>query len=125
VVDKDELERRVLAFGGFFGGARGAHDHPFLRGEGAAGLELRHPFELDEAHAARADGRSEARLVAEHRDLDAGRCRRLDHAGSLRHLHGPLVDRDGDEVGRRLRHAGLPWNVCGTPDTVVWRRAMT
>ena len=72
VVDEDELERRVLALGRLRRGARGLDDHPVLRGERAAGLQLRHPFDLDEAHAAGADGRPEPRLVAEDGNLDPG-----------------------------------------------------
>ena len=60
VVDEDELERRVLALGRLRGGLRRAHDHPVLRGQGAAGLELRDPLDLDEAHPAGADGRARA-----------------------------------------------------------------
>ena len=70
VVDEDELERRVLALGRLRRGLRGPDDHPVLRGQRAAGLELRHALDLDEAHAAGADGRAEPRLVAEDRDLD-------------------------------------------------------
>jgi hypothetical protein len=38
---------------------------PSRHGQRAAGLELGHPLDLDEAHAARADRRTEPRLVAE------------------------------------------------------------
>ena len=78
---------------------------------GTAGLQLRHALHFDEAHAARADRRAEARLVTEDRDLDAGRRGRLDQAGALRHLNRPLVDGNGDELARDLRHgfATFPW----------------
>ena len=77
----------------FARGRAGADDHPVLRGERAAGLQLRHPLDLDEAHAAGADGRPEPRLVAEDRDLDPGRGGRLDEPGALRHLDLAAVDR--------------------------------
>src|SRR5581483_5088727 len=87
------------------------------------GLQLRHALHLDEAHAARADRRPEPRLVAEDRDLDPGRLRRLDHAGALRHLHAPLVDRDGDELRRAHAHAGTcvtgEW-VCMATGASTW-----
>ena len=84
VVDEDELERGVLALGRVRRRLRGADDHAVLRGQRAAGLKLRHALDLDEAHAAGADGRSEPRLVAEDGDLDPGRERGLDEPGSLR-----------------------------------------
>ena len=104
MVDEDELERRVLALGRLLGGGCRLHDHPVLRGERAAGLELRQPFDLDEAHPAGADGRPEPRLVTEDRDLDPGRRGRLDEPGALRHLDLAVVDHDLDELG----HAGAP-----------------
>ena len=105
VVDEDELECRVLAFCGDLRRPGRVHDHPVLRRQCAARLQLRHALDLDEAHAAGADGRAEPRLVAEHGNLDAGGLRRLDQAGALRNLHRALVDRDGDHVGGRARHA--------------------
>ena len=88
-------------FGRLLGGRARPDHHSVGHGERAAGLELRDPLDLDEAHAARADGRPEPRLVAEHRDLDPRGLRRLDEAGSLGHLDLAVVDGDGDE----LRHA--------------------
>ena len=99
VVDEDELERRVLPLRRLLGRARRLHDHPVLRGERAAGLELRHPLDLDEAHAAGADRRAEARLVTEDGDLDPGRERRLDQPRPLRDVDVALVDRDAHELG--------------------------
>ncbi len=75
VVDEDELQRRVLALGRLLRGLRRLHDHPVLGGQRAPGLELRDSLDLDEAHAAGADGRPEPRLVAEDGDLDARRTR--------------------------------------------------
>src|SRR5262249_50831548 len=70
--------------------------------------------DLDEAHAAGADRRAQAGLVAEDRDLDPGGERRLDEAGALRHLHLAAVDRDGDQLGRT--HAGT----VATGECVCW-----
>src|SRR5262249_53701505 len=99
--DEDELERRVLSFGGLRRG-RTRLDHDSVRdGERARGLQLRHTLDLDEAHSARADGWPEPRLVAEDRNLDARRLCGLDEPGPLRHVDLAVVDRDGEE----LRHA--------------------
>ncbi len=104
---------------------RGANDHPVLCRQGAAGLEFRHLFDLDEAHAAGTDGRPEPGLIAEDGNLDSGRSGGLDHPGALGNLHLPLVDRDGDEVDRSRRCQARPlWRVCGTSDTLVWRRVV-
>ena len=104
VVQEDELEDRLLALGRLRARRRGAQRHPVLRGERAGGLELRHPLDLAEAHAAGADGRPEPRLVTEDGDLDPGRERGLDHPGALGDGDLAPVDRDRDELGRA--HAG-------------------
>ena len=100
VVDEDELERRALAVGGQLRGLRGLDDHAVVRGQRAAGLQLGHALDLDEAHAARADGRSEPRLVAEDGNLDPGGERSLDETHALRHLNFSPVDGDGDDFRR-------------------------
>ncbi len=99
MVDEDELERPVLAGRRLLGGARCLYDHAVGRLQGAARLELRHAFELDEAHAAGADRIAEARLVTEDGDLDPGGERRLDDARALRDVDVALVDPDPDELG--------------------------
>ena len=101
VVHEDELERRLLALRRLRGRRTRLDDHPVGHGQRAAGLELRHPLDLDEAHAACADGRPEPRLVAEHRNLDPRGLRRLDEAGALRDLDLAVVDGHREE----LRHA--------------------
>ena len=106
VVDEDELERRVLPLGRPLGGGCRLHDHPVLRGERAACLELRQPFDLDEAHPARADGRAEPRLVAEDRDLDPGGSGRLDEPCPLRHLDLAVVDHHLHELGHACTGPG-------------------
>ena len=111
VVDEDELERPVLSRRRLLGRASRLHDHSVLGGERAAGLELRHPLELDEAHAAGADRRAEPRLVAEDGDLDAGGERGLDDARPLRNVYFALVDRHPDQLGAHTR-ASWPAGVC-------------
>ena len=75
-----------------------SHDHPVLGGQGAAGLELGHALDLDQAHAAGADGRAEPRLVTEDRDLDPRGGGRLDEPGALGDLDLPAVDGDLDDL---------------------------
>src|SRR5206468_7633934 len=71
MVDKDELERRVLRLGGHRRGQRGLDDHPVGHGQRAGGLRLRRTgLDLAETHAAGADRRPESRYVAEDGDLD-------------------------------------------------------
>ena len=127
VVDEDELERPLLTRRRLLGRACRLDDHPLGRGQRAPGLELRHALKLDEAHAARADGLAEARLVTEDGDLDAGRLRRFDDARPLRDLDRALVDLDRYEVahtstssfvcmseGARIPSSDdVPW--CGQP----------
>jgi hypothetical protein len=120
MVDEDELEGRVLPVGGRLRGLGGADDHSVRRRQGAAGLELRHALDLDEAHAAGADRRSETWLVTEDGNLDPGRERRLHEPGPLRHLHFAPVDRDGDDLRRaQSRTSSGPWgNLPVPPDPV-------
>ena len=100
MVQEDELEHGVLAMCCLLARLSGAEHHLVLCSHRAGCLELRHALDLAEAHAARPDGRPEARLVAEDRDLDARRERRLDHARALRHADLAAVDGDRDEVHR-------------------------
>jgi hypothetical protein len=107
VVQEQELEHRVLALARLVGRRAALHDHAVGGGHRARGLELRHRpaahLDLDEAHAAGADRRSEPRLVAEHRDLDADLRRRHHERRARRHVHLAPVERDRDErdLGRR------------------------
>ena len=102
VVDQEELEHRVLALAGAVGVR--VHDHAVGDRRGAGGLQLGHALDLDQAHAAGADGRAQARLVAEHRHLDAGLGRRLDQRHALGHGHLAVVDGQRDGVGLDRRH---------------------
>ena len=91
----------------------GPHAQAVLGGQRAAGLELRHPLDLDQAHAARADSRPEAGLVAEDRDLDPGGGGGLDQAGALRHGHRAAVDSEADELGALTpARSTVGWCVC-------------
>jgi hypothetical protein len=104
VVDEDELERRLLPVGRLRGRLGRLYDHPVLRSQRAAGLELGRALDLDEAHPAGPDRGPDARLVTEDRDLDAGGRGRLHQPGPLRHLHLEAVDHDRDELD--AAHAG-------------------
>ena len=99
VVEQDELEHRLLALGS--AGRARVHLHAVAGGHRAGGLELGHALDLDQAHAAGADGRTEARLVAEDRDLDPGRRRGQHERRALGHGQLAAVDleRDGGDVG--------------------------
>src|SRR5262249_34503564 len=99
MVDEDELERRILSLGRQARGAGGVDDHPVLRRERAAGLELRRSLDLDEAHPAGADRIAGARLVHEARVLPSGGERGLDEVRPPRDVDVALVDPDVDELG--------------------------
>ncbi len=106
MVDQDELERRLLTVLGLGGGGSGPYHHSVLDGQRASRLELRHALDLDETHATRTDRWPEARLVAEHGNLDARRQRRFDDARALRNLDSAVVDVERDEIRRScLAHA--------------------
>ncbi len=104
VVEQDELEHRLLSLGGRLR-AR-VHLHAVAGGHRAGGLQLRHALDLDEAHAAGADGRAEPRLVTEDRDLDARLGGGQHERRALGHGQLPAVDleRDRGDVGGA--HAG-------------------
>jgi hypothetical protein len=68
VVHEQELDDRVLRL--LHAIRAGDHHHAVLDSRRAGGLELRDALDLHEAHAARANGLAELRLVTEHRDLD-------------------------------------------------------
>ncbi len=73
----------------------GLHDHAIGRDQRAGGLQLRHFFHFDQAHAA---GRLQrkARVVAEGRDFDALAFGRFDHQRARRRGDLPAVERECD-----------------------------
>ena len=80
------------------------HDHAVLDRRGAAGLQLGDALDLDQAHAAGADGVAELGLVAEHRDLDVAVLGGVDEHRVLRRLHLEAIDREGDRLRLGPRH---------------------
>ena len=91
VVDQQELEHRLLARRPR-ARSRVCTFMPSVGGHRAGGLQLRHALDLDQAHAAGADGRAEPGLVTEDRDLDAVRGGRDDERRALRHDDLAAVD---------------------------------
>jgi hypothetical protein len=79
-------------------------DHAVLDRRGAPGLELRDALDLDQAHAACADGRAQLRLVAEHRDLDVAQLGGVDQHRVGRGLDLLPVDGEGDRLDLREGH---------------------
>ena len=82
----------------------GVHDHAVLDRRRAAGLQLGDALDLDQAHAAGADGLAELGLVAEDRDLDVAVLGGVDEHRVLRRLHLAAVDREGDRSRLGPRH---------------------
>src|SRR5690606_35657955 len=100
-------------------------DHPVLDGRRAAGLELRDALDLDQAHAAGADGVAELRLVAEDGDLDVAELCGVDEHRVLRRAHLAAVDAEGDLADLGARHqAGsplaVPASAMGVPEESMW-----
>jgi hypothetical protein len=100
VVDEQELDHRLLRRPHPVG-AR-VDDHPVAHRGGARGLELRDALDLDQAHAAGADGIAELGLVAEHRDLDVAQLRGVDQHRPLRRPDLDAVDHERDLFAARL-----------------------
>src|SRR5262249_20152653 len=95
VVDEQELDDRILRLLHTVG-LRVDHHAVADRGR-ARGLQLRHPLDLDQAHAAGADRVAHLRLVAEDRDLDVALL-----GGVLEHRalgRGPLATVDHQTHG--------------------------
>jgi hypothetical protein len=102
VVDEQELDDRVL---GVLDPIRGGVDHHAVADRGRArGLELRDALDLDEAHAAGADGLAELRLVTEVGDLDVAVLGRVDEHRALGRAHLPAVDLERDPGRFRAGH---------------------
>ncbi len=94
VVDEQELEHRLLRLARLV--THGRDDHAVAHAGRTRCLQLRHSLDLDEAHAARADGRPDARLVAEHGNLDADLSCGLDKAGASGDDNLATVDHQRD-----------------------------
>ena len=71
--------------------------HPVFHGGRAAGLQLRHAFDFDEAHAALADD-GQGGVVAEVGDVDVGSFGGLDDVDAV-------LDFDFDSVDGNFAHA--------------------
>ena len=99
VVLEQELQHAVLAVAGGVGVR--AHDHVRLHGGAAGGLQAAHALHLDQAHAAGADGRAQARLVAEDRHLDAVGVGGVDQHRPGRRGHAAAVQLELDLLGGR------------------------
>ena len=98
MIGQDEFEHRLV---GVIDDRRGGpNGHAFGRHGAARGLELRHLFDFDQAHAA-VRIRLEFRMVAEVRNHHADPASGFDHQGAFRHGDGNAVDRQANGVGRR------------------------
>ena len=102
VVDEQELDHRALRVVHALG--LRVDDHAVLDRRGAAGLQLRDALDLDQAHAARADGLAELGLVAEDRDLDVAVLGGVDEHRVLRRGDLAAVDRERDVADLGPRH---------------------
>ena len=102
MVDEQELDHRALR--GVDALGLRVDDHPVLDRRRAAGLQLRDPLDLDEAHPARADRLAELRLVTEDRDLDVAVLCGVDEHRVLRRRDLATVDREGDAVDLGAGH---------------------
>ena len=80
MVDEEELHRPLARLVDFL--VPDVDFHPVAHGRGAAGLELRHPFDFHEAHAALADD-AQRRVITEVRDVDVGCLGRFDDVDSV------------------------------------------
>ena len=102
VVDEQELDDRVL---GVLDAIRGrVHDHAVADRGRARRLELRDALDLDQAHAAGADGLAELGLVTEVGDLDVAVLGGVDEHRALGRADLPAVDLERDPVGLGAGH---------------------
>ena len=85
------------------------HDHAFRSRRVASDLQLRHPFDLDQANAAET-GRSEFGVIAVDRDFLLDALGGLDQPRALGHRDGHAVDREVDV------HAGTVAGTAATRD---------
>ena len=102
MVGEDKFEYRSM---GIVDHARGgAHTHALVDRSAAGGLELRHLFDFDQAHAA-VGVRFELGVVAEMWNHDADTPGGFDHQGAFRNLDGHSIDRHANHWGCRIRHS--------------------
>ena len=112
VVEQQELHGPVLRLLGDRRGDLGLDDHARRDLEGAGRLRLGEAAavpgvgDLHQALAARTHG-LEQRVVAEARDLHAHQLGRPDHQAALGDADLDVVDRQRDELDRRLRRVGF------------------
>jgi hypothetical protein len=102
VVDEQELDHRLLRVLDALG--LRVDDHAVAHSGRAAGLELGDALDLDQAHAACADGLAELGLVAEDGDLDVAVLGRVDEHRVRGRGDLDAVDREGDHALLGARH---------------------
>lgn len=85
-------------------GRGGTHTHTLVDRGTAGGLEFRHFFDFDQAHAA-VGIRFELWMVAKMGNHDADTPSGFDHQGAFRNLDGHSIDRYANHRGCGLRHS--------------------
>ncbi len=99
MIGQDEFKHRLV---GVVNDRRGGpNSHAFGRHGAARGLEFRHPFDFNQAHAT-VRVRLEFRMVAEVRDHHADPASGFDHQCAFRHRDGNAVDRQADGFCRSV-----------------------
>jgi hypothetical protein len=102
VVDEQELDDRLLCL--LDASGLGVDDHAVLDRGRAGGLQLGDALDLDQAHAAGADGRTELGLITEDRDLDVAVLGAVDQHDVRRGGDLSTVDREGHHLHFGSRH---------------------
>jgi len=105
VVDEQELDDGVLGVTDALG--LRVDDHAVLDRGRAARLQLGDPLDLDQAHAAGADGLAQLGLVTEVGDLDVALLGGIDEHRALDGLHLAAVDRQLDDLALWTGHGGV------------------
>ena len=113
VVDEQELDDRVLRLLDPVG--LRVDDHAVADRGRAGGLQLRHPLDLHQAHAAGADGLPELRLVTEDGDLDVAHLGGVVEHRALGSRHLAAVDDEGHGVADLPGHAASSMRLPGSP----------
>ncbi len=108
VIDEQELDHRAL---GLVHALRlRVDDHPVADRRRARRLQLRDALDLDQAHAAGADGLAEFGVVTEDRDLDVAVLGAVDQHHALGRLHFTPIERERDRLDGRARHQAAGWS---------------